>query len=206
MDIVSLHACPRQVVSASRHVPALTQGDAHAAERLFERYGDGAYRMALRITGVSQDAEAAVREALAAAARRMETVPDDSTFASWIHRIATSVAYRRLRGRRSSVNEIVLDDVLPSFDADGQHFGPMVDWSDRVADGESPGELHRVLTNAIDALPADYRTALVLHDVEGMSSSDIAETLGVGASGVRPRVHRARLLVRQRLSEYFKSA
>jgi RNA polymerase sigma-70 factor, ECF subfamily len=62
------------------------------------------------------------------------------------------------------------------------------------------------LKEAIDALPADYRTALILHDVEGVSDPHIAEILGVDASAVRSRVHRARLFVRKRLSEYFESA
>jgi RNA polymerase sigma-70 factor (ECF subfamily) len=68
------------------------------------------------------------------------------------------------------------------------------------------GELRRVLTDAIDALPADYRTALVLHDVEGVSNSDIAETLGIPLPGVKSRVHRSRLFVRKRLSERLASA
>ena len=101
---------------------------------------------------------------------------------------------------------VALDDLLPSLDDDGRHFGPMHDWSKRVDDGALPDEAQRVLTDAIDALPADWRTALVLHDIEGMATPDIAETLGVGASGVTSRVHRSRLFVRQRLSEYFKPA
>lgn len=187
-------------------MPAVRQDGGDAAERLFERYGDDIYRLAMRITGADEDAEAAAQEALGAAVRRIEMVPDDSAFAPWIHRIAARAAYERLRRRRPSLDEVALDDVLPSLDDDGRHFGPMADWSNRVAEGERPDQVHRALTGAIDALPADYRTALVLHDVEGMSSSDIAETLGVGAAGVKPRVHRARLFVRQRLSEYFASA
>src|SRR5256885_869259 len=66
--------------------------------------------------------------------------------------------------------------------------------------------LRRDLTAAIDALPPDYRPALVLHDVEGVANSEIAETLGVGLPTVKSRVHRARLFVRQRLSTYLESA
>jgi len=68
------------------------------------------------------------------------------------------------------------------------------------------GGCGRALTAAIDALPPDYRTALVLHDVEGVANSEIAETLGVGLPTVKSRVHRARLFVRQRLSTYLESA
>jgi RNA polymerase sigma-70 factor (ECF subfamily) len=66
------------------------------------------------------------------------------------------------------------------------------------------GELRQVLTAAIDALPPDYRTALVLHDVEGVSNPDIAEALNISLPAVKSRVHRSRLFVRKRLSEYLK--
>ena len=63
-------------------------------------------------------------------------------------------------------------------------------------------ELRRVLEDAIAALPPDYRTAVVLHDVEGMSNPDIAETLGISLAAVKSRVHRSRLYLRQRLSRW----
>src|SRR2546425_12492798 len=82
----------------------------------------------------------------------------------------------------------------------------MDDWSNRVDEQALQGELRRVLTTAVDALPHDYRTALVLHDIEGLSNPDIAETLGISLPAVKSRGHRARLFVRQRLSRDMKSA
>jgi RNA polymerase sigma-70 factor, ECF subfamily len=64
------------------------------------------------------------------------------------------------------------------------------------------GELRDVLEKAIAELPPDYRTALVMHDVEGMPNPDIAETLGVSLPAVKSRVHRSRLFVRKKLAEY----
>ena len=68
------------------------------------------------------------------------------------------------------------------------------------------GELRDILTQAIDKLPAEYRTALVLHDVEGVSNPEIAETLGISLPAVKSRVHRSRLFVRKQLAEYLKTA
>jgi len=96
--------------------------------------------------------------------------------------------------------------VLPSFGGDGRHFAPMDDWSSRVDERAVQSELRRVLTAAIDALPPDYRTALVLHDVEGVSNPEIAETLGISLPAVKSRVHHARLCVRKHLSSYLESA
>jgi RNA polymerase sigma-70 factor (ECF subfamily) len=80
----------------------------------------------------------------------------------------------------------------------------MEDWSARIDQPALRRGLQTIVGEAIDALPADYRTALVLHDVEGVSRPDIADVLDVDVSSVKSRVHHARLFVQQRLSEYFE--
>ena len=187
-------------------VEALRREDPEAPEQLVETFGDRVYRLALRITGSNEDAEEAAQDALWTAARKIGTFKGESAFGSWLYRIAANAAYQKLRARKAKSREIGMDDVLPTLDDDGRHFEPMADWSDRVDEQALQGELRRVLSDAIDGLPPDYRTALVLHDVEGLSNPDIAETLGISLPAVKSRVHRSRLFVRQRLSEYMKSA
>jgi RNA polymerase sigma-70 factor (ECF subfamily) len=187
-------------------VEALRNEAPDAAERLVERYGDRVYRLAMRITSLNEDAEEAAQDALWTAARKIHMFKGESAFGSWIYRITANAAYQKLRTRRQKSSEIALDDVLPSLDRDGHHFEPMDDWSNRVDERALQGELRDVLTQAIDALPPDYRTALVLHDVEGVSNPDIAEALGISLPAVKSRVHRSRLFVRKRLSEYLKTA
>lgn len=187
-------------------VAALRRGDAHHVEQLVERHGAGVYRLAMRVLGVSEDAEAAAGDALKTAASRIDTYVGDLAFGAWVDRIAAAAAYRALRERHPNGGEIALDDVLPAFAADGRHFGPMADWSGRVGDGPLQHDLQRTMTEAIASLPADYRAALVLHDVEGVASLDIAAALGIGEPGVRARVHRARLFVRRRLSNAVRPA
>src|SRR5216117_1903812 len=187
-------------------VEALRRGDEAASELLLETYGDRVYRLAIRITGNEQDAEEVVQDALWTAARKIGMFKGESAFGSWVYRITANTAYQKLRARKAKAHEVALEDVLPALDGNGQHFEPMDDWSNRVDEQALQGELRRVLTTAVDALPHDYRTALVLHDIEGLSNPDIAETLGISLPAVKSRVHRSRLFVRQRLSEYMKSA
>jgi len=187
-------------------VEALRREDPEAPEQLVETYGDRVYRLALRITGSNEDAEEAAQDALWTAARKISTFKGESAFGSWLYRIAANAAYQKLRARKSKAHEIAIDDVLPTFDDDGRHFEPMADWSDRVDEQALQGELRRVLGDAIDRLPPDYRTALVLHDVEGLSNPDIAEALGISLPAVKSRVHRSRLFVRKSLAEYMKTA
>jgi len=81
-------------------VEALRRDDPGAAEQLVERYGERVYRLAVRITGTSDDAEAAAQDALSRAARTIDTFKGESAFGSWIGRIAAGAAYQKLRTRR----------------------------------------------------------------------------------------------------------
>ena len=185
---------------------ALRAEDPAATEMLVETYGDRVYRLTYRITGSNEDAEEATQDALWTAARKIGSFKGESQFGSWLYRIAANAAYQKLRSRRAKGREIALDEVLPTLDADGLHFEPMDDWAPRVDDNAVNGELRDVLEKAIDELPPDYRTALVMHDVEGMPNPDIAETLGISLPAVKSRVHRSRLFVRKKLAGYLANA
>jgi RNA polymerase sigma-70 factor (ECF subfamily) len=187
-------------------VEALRRDDENAPALLVERYGDRVYRLGLRITSSPEDAEEVAQDALWAAARKIGTFKGDSAFGSWLYRIAANAAYMKLRARKFKTREVALDDVIPAFDEDGVHFEPMDDWSPRVDEQALQHELRDVLEHAIDELPPDYRTALVLHDVEGLSNPEIAETLGISLPAVKSRVHRSRLFVRQKLAGYLQTA
>ena len=180
-------------------------GDESAFQALVERHSRSLFRLAYRMTGNEHDAEDVVQETFLKAYRRLEQFEDRAHFGSWLYRIAANAAYQKLRARRSKAHEIAIEDVLPAFDDAGRHFEPMADWSERVDEQALQGELRRVLGAAIDGLPPDYRTALVLHDVEGLSNPDIAEALGISLPAVKSRVHRSRLFVRKQLADYMKT-
>ncbi len=183
-------------------VAQLRREDAGAAEALVGTYGDRVYRLAIRITGNASDAEEVVQDALWTASRKIDTFRGAAAFGSWVYRITANAAYQKLRGRRSQRHEVSWDDLAPAFDEQGQHAEVAVDWSRRLKDPAIDGELKSVLGGAIDELPADYRTAFLLHDVEGLSNPEIAETLHVKLGTIKSRVHRARLFLRRRLANY----
>lgn len=195
---------PRREDPDAALVEALRREAPQAMEQLVERYADRVYRLALRITSSPEDAEEVTQDALWTAGRKVHTFKGDSAFGSWLYRITANAAYMKLRSRRAKAREIALDDVLPALD--GGHFEPLDDWSLRVDEQALQGELRQVLEEAIDQLPADYRTALVLHDIEGLSNPDIAEALGISLPAVKSRVHRSRLFLRKQLAEYLAPA
>jgi len=180
--------------------PRLASAD--GVDQIVERYGDRVYRLALRITGAEKDAEEVVEDTLRAAIETVDACEDQSTLGSWICRTVARAAHER-RKRRQPVDTAVLANAIPRFSTDG-HFEPMVDWSSWLDEPPPQDQLTQAFTAALDELPADYRTALILHDVERASKAEIADVLTIEVPAVSSRVHRARLFVRERLSRHFE--
>jgi RNA polymerase sigma-70 factor (ECF subfamily) len=172
---------------------------AEAAEALVDAYGARVYRLALRVTGNASDAEEVAQDALLTVVRKIDTFRGESAFGSWLYRIVANAAYQTVARQRRRP-EISLEAVLPPFQEDGTLASPVNDWSPRVNDPSRLTELRSALNAALDALPSDYRTAVVLRDVEGFSTAAVAATLGLSLANVKTRVHRARLFLRQRLA------
>ena len=188
-------------------VQRLRREEPGAAEALVSEYGERVYRLAFRITGNSEDAEEVAQDALWTAARKIGTFKGESAFGSWLYRITANTAYQKLRGRRGRDRaEISWDELLPHFDLNGHHAEPVEDWSGKVEEPILRTELRGVLSAAVDALPPDYRTAFLLHDVDGMPNREIARSLGISLPAVKSRVHRSRLFLRQRLGRYLTVA
>jgi len=187
-------------------VEGLRRQEPGATEALVAAYGDRVYRLAIRITGNSSDAEEVVQDALWAAARKIDTFRGAAAFGSWVYRITANAAYQKRRGRQVERNGVSWDELGPSFDELGQHVQPGTDWSPRLQDPALQAELHSALRAAIDELPAEHRATFLLHDVEGLSNPEIAETLQIKLATVKSRVHRARLFLRARLTGYVGGA
>jgi len=194
-------AIPPRLDADASLVEALRRREPSAAGELVVRFGARAYRLAWRITRNAEDAEEAVQDAFLNVTRKMDTFRGDSAFRSWIYRIVSNAACQKRRGPANRRAELSLDAVLPVFHEDGRHAEPIGDWSPAVDDPSRRTELRLALTAAMAELPADYQTAVLLHDVEGLPNSEVAETLGISVGNAKTRVHRARLFLRKRLAE-----
>jgi RNA polymerase sigma-70 factor (ECF subfamily) len=184
-------------------VEALRRGDPTAAERLVAAYGSLAYRLALRITGSTSDAEEAVQDALWSVVRKIDTFRGDSGFGSWLYRIVANAAFGRRRHGNSRRLDCSLDEVAPVLD---EHGRPAVaDWSAQAEDPSIRSELQLVLATAVDELPPGYRAVIVLRDIQGLSHREVGEILRIPVSTSKSRVHRAHLVLRERLTGYMSA-
>lgn len=123
-----------------------------------------------------------------------------SQLGTWLYRIAYNAALMRLRKRRALTES--LDEPLATDDGD---FMPrqLVDWSRLPDETLLDKELQDVLAIALQALSISLRSVFVLRDIEGLSTVETAQALGLTETNVKVRLHRARLALREELSHYF---
>ena len=169
-------------------------------------YGDRVYRLAVGITGNASDAEEVVQDAFWSVLKNIDTFRGDASLGAWIYRIVVNAAYQNVRRRRHRRDEICLEDVLPSFQEDGRHAGPISDWSARIGDPATQMELRTALDAAIEDLPPAYRVAIILRDVQGSSMREVADASKISVANAKSRVHRGRLFLRKRLAMFLDGA
>jgi RNA polymerase sigma-70 factor (ECF subfamily) len=167
-------------------------GDVAAFEQLASAHTDRLYAVVLRLVGDRGEAEDVVQEALLRAWRAIGRFQRRAAFATWLHRIAVNEANRTLGKRAQAGNSVPIDDESLKLSAP-PHEGPA-----RTAER---GELRRSLEVAIAELAPPYRTALVLRDIEGLSTRDAAAIAGVGEAAFKSRLHEARMRVRAAIGD-----
>jgi RNA polymerase sigma-70 factor, ECF subfamily len=175
-------------------------GDAAAFDALVRRYQDRVYRLSRRLTGNRADAEDALQDTFLRVFRRLSTFRGESSFSTWLYRIATNTALMLCRSRARRRSE-PLDAYLPRFDGDGRHERD-VDHAraSRAEEVLDQKRLGLAVQSALLRLPALYRAPFVLRDLEELPTAEVAAVLKIQPAAVRQRVHRARLMMRGYLS------
>lgn len=196
---MTLPADPPQDVEL---VERLKARDEAAVETLMVHYEARVFSLALRLTGNRQDAEEVLQDVFWQVLRHIGSFRGESKLSSWIYRITTNAALMKVR-RRPGRRELPLEEALgPAMSPDGMIAEAVGDWT-RLSNQElERKELAQRLAAAIDELPPDYRAAFVLRDVEGLPAAEACEALGLSLPALKSRLHRARLFLRQHLSDY----
>ena len=180
-----------------------TQDEA-AFNELVSRYSDKVYRLAYRITGDPTDAEEVLQEVFIILVEKLGTFRSESKFSTWLYRVASNASYMFLRnGKKYQNNSLSLDDYKPYNDYGVLEGVEEKDWSSTPDYQLLSREGTEKIEKAIGELPEDYRIVFHMKDVEGLTSKEIAKILGLSLPAVKSRVLRARLFLRDRLSEYF---
>src|SRR5512140_133635 len=182
-------------------VRAAKAGDISAFEQLVHRYDRNVFRIAQHITQNREDAEDVVQDAFLKSYENLKNFQEQSKFYTWLVRIAVNEALMRLRRRRPERMVSLDEDVKTEEDSMPRE---VADWTPNPEQQYSQEELREILQRTIQGLPSSFRTVFVLRDVEGLSTEETAEALGLSIPAVKSRLLRARLQLRERLNKYFK--
>lgn len=174
-------------------------GEPRAFDELVQRYRDKVYRLSYKILRHEEDAAEALQEAFLSAFRGLAKFKAESTFSTWLYRIATNAALMKYRRRREGHVSIERSQ-SPSEDAEPMQ---LRDWAALPIEDLLNGELREVMQDGIDRLPEDLRTVFLLRDIEEKSNADVSEILDLSIPAVKSRLHRARLALRSHLNRYF---
>lgn len=176
-------------------VARVKAGETDAFEELVRRHGRRVYRSLLGVLGNVEEAEDALQDAFLKAFQHLPEFEGRSRFSTWLVRIALNTGLQRLRGRKD----------FETLDDDSEEFRPrrIQAWTENPEDLYSREELRRLVEQEVMKLPAKYRVALMLRDLEELSTEEAANALGLTIPGLKARVLRGRLMLRESMVAYF---
>lgn len=183
-------------------VSQVREGDQQAFTELVNRYAAKIFRLARHITRNDQDAEDVLQETFLKAYSRLDQFQGNSSFYTWLVRIGVNESLMKIR-RRKDGKFVSLDEEIET--PSGAIARELPDDAEDPEELLGRRELGDVLAEAIDGLAETYRTVFVLRDVEGLSTEETAEMLGLSISAVKSRLLRARLQMREKLRRRLKT-
>lgn len=159
-----------------------------------------AWSIAWRLAGVKEDAENIIQSAFLKAMGALDSFRGDADFCSWMGRIVTNEGLDLLRRRRRDAASL---DGLTAEDEEGDIAMPslIADWREDPSQGVERREIRAILDRALDTLTPALRSVFVLRDIEEQSTAETAQIMGISEANVRLRLLRARLALRERLTE-----
>lgn len=172
-------------------------GDQQAFEQLVLDNQNRIYSLAVRLTGDREEAFDLAQDAFVKAWQGLPAFQGESSFATWLYRLATNVCIdhlRRQKRRRQVESEVSLDD-------EESGWTEPADWRQDPQRQLERSEQGRALARGLEALPAQQREILVLRELSGLSYQEISQKLGLDMGTVKSRIARARLALRKILAE-----
>ena len=186
-------------------VEQLRNHDQQAVTDLVVTYRPKVYQLAFRYLRNKEDAEEVSQDVLMKVINKIAAFRGDSALSSWIYRITFNTAMSRLRnGRAQRANEADdrLDGAAETARDRGETPHDVADWSALADEHVMRVELRESLAKAVRELPAIYRAPVILRDIQGLTTEEASKVLQLKDQTLKSRLHRGRVLLRQRLAAF----
>jgi RNA polymerase sigma-70 factor (ECF subfamily) len=179
-------------MAEARLIAAARRGERKALNQLLQQASEPAYRFSRSFCRDPHEAEDLAQDVMATLLRTLRTFRGDSSLSTWTYTVARRACARR---KKRHARQQPLDPTsLEKLAAPASEAGPHQRLERR--------QLGQALERAIASLPADQREVIVLRDVEGLPAAEVAKIVGIGERAVKSRLHRARLVLREKLAPY----
>ncbi len=175
-------------------------GDAAAFTELVHRHEGRVYTLAFKMLHDPAAAEDVLQETFIGALRGLAQFRGEASFATWLYRIAYNATLMKLR---QSIPTTSLDVAIEGDDREIPR--ELTDWSQDPENVLLNQEARQEMQAAVDRLSAPLRAVFVLRDVDGLSTEETAGVLGVSIPVVKTRLHRARMILRDELADYYRA-
>jgi RNA polymerase sigma-70 factor (ECF subfamily) len=177
-------------------------GDKKAFAELVSTYSERIYNLALRILRNREDAEDVLQETFLTVLQKLNTFDGRSNFFTWIYRIATNASLMKLRKKK-----LVFAEMPDNPDLGPRHEEQIfVDWSQDPSFNIQNEEIKKIINTAINQLSEIYRSVFILRDIEQLSIKETSKILSISEENVKIRLRRARLFLRDKISEYYEGS
>jgi RNA polymerase sigma-70 factor (ECF subfamily) len=185
-----------------RLISAIAEGDRDAFEQLVHLHGARMMSVARRFLRCEEDVNDAIQDALVCAFKNAGRFEGNSRLSTWLHRITVNACLMKLRSQRRR-HEVKVEDLLPTFDETGHRTSSLRPWNDGPVEAVTSSETRQQVRECIDRLPDDYRTVLLMRDIEQLDTDETAKLLDCSPACVKTRLHRARMALRELLTPIF---
>ena len=175
------------------------KGDRRALSMLVTEYSERVYNLALKILRNREDAEDVLQETFMTVIEKINMFDGRSTFFTWIYRVATNASLMKLRKKKMVYAEFPDN---PELEKSLENTA-FVDLSQDPSFNVDNQELKKILDKAIAELPEIYRTVFILRDLEYLPIRETSRILEISEENVKIRLRRARLFLRNRITEYY---
>ncbi|MEO0098897.1 MAG: sigma-70 family RNA polymerase sigma factor [candidate division WOR-3 bacterium] len=197
-EIKSLPLSEKELVRKAK------EGDERAFADLVQRYEKRIYNLAYRMLQNAEDAADVLQETFLRAFRHLKKFKEKSSFYTWLYRIALNVSLRKLKKRQREGGKVSIEEMGEErliARKDGGNGAEVLDYEFSLEEEMKKRRIIETVRRALAEVPPDWRSVLILRDMEGLSNEEVAEVLKISLPAVKSRLHRGRVFLRNLLTE-----
>jgi len=184
------------------HIQKLKTGCNESFRLLIQETGPRLFSKAEQMLGNPDDAKECVQDCYVQVHKNIGTFRGEAKLFSWMYRILINACLAKMRTRLSKQSES-FDDLLPKFDSDGCRIEPLWQKIPSAEELIQTADMKKHVRSAISTLPDSYRYVLLLRDIEGHSTAEVANMLSLSETATKVRLHRARSMLKKTLEPAF---